>query len=197
MIFASRNQHKFAELQAALATKNIRLAMASADAPSVAETASTFVENALLKAHSLARHLGNAGNQTPILADDSGLIAPALNGAPGVKSARFANLQDAHNSSDAANIAALLTAMQGIADRRAYFYCVLVCLRYPSDPAPIMAGGTWHGEIAKDTQGAHGFGYDPVFYIPSLNQRAAELTQDKKTKLSHRGQALRQLIAQL
>lgn len=190
VVLASGNRAKLRELQALLAPQRVRVVPQTALAvPAVEETCPTFVENALLKARNAARYTG-----LPALADDSGLEVEALGGAPGVYSARYAGPE----STDAENIAKLLEAMADLEGekRRARFRCVLVLLRHAFDPSPILAEGTWEGVIAQEPRGTGGFGYDPVFYLPHLGRTAAELTPHEKNALSHRGQALRQLLAQ-
>ena len=156
-----------------------------------AENASTFVENALIKAH-----FGAARCDLPALADDSGLIVGALNGAPGVYSARYAGA----DAEDLTNCHKLLKTMQDAglrgSDRNAYFYCSLVLLRYPDDPAPFIGGSRWHGRIGEEMKGNNGFGYDPLFYPTEYPDRsAAELSAAAKNKISHRGKALTKLVA--
>lgn len=154
------------------------------------ETGLTFIENAILKARHAARE-----TNLPALADDSGLAVQALGGAPGIYSARYAGA----SASDTDNVNKLLSALERIPDheRQASFHCVLAFLRHAEDPTPIICHGTWHGEITHQPAGTGGFGYDPVFWLPSENCTAAELSKERKQILSHRGQALRQLIAQL
>ena len=151
------------------------------------ETGLTFVENALLKARHACRESG-----LPAIADDSGLCVAALNGNPGLRSARFAGT----GASDAENIALLLERLSDVPQeaREAWFVCVIVALRSAGDPDPIIAAGHWHGRIAAAPRGEHGFGYDPVFEIPELAKTAAELDPDVKAARSHRGRATRQLL---
>ena len=153
---------------------------------SVAETGTTFVENALIK----ARHASTQSG-LPAIADDSGLVVPALGGAPGVRSARYAG----EDATDAANNAKLLRALDGINDRRACFYCALLHLASADDPAPSIATARWHGVIVDDARGSNGFGYDPHFLLPELRKTAAELSVERKNAISHRGQASRRLAA--
>jgi XTP/dITP diphosphohydrolase len=154
------------------------------------ETGVTFVENALLKARNAARHTG-----LPALADDSGLEVDALHGAPGVWSARYAG----PGASDAANVARLLAALEGVPEesRTARFQCVVVFMRHAEDPTPLICQGTWEGRIAAAPRGENGFGYDPVFQVPTHGCSAAELPAATKNALSHRGQALRRLVEAL
>jgi XTP/dITP diphosphohydrolase len=150
----------------------------------------TFVENAIIKARNAARHTG-----LPAIADDSGLEVDYLNGAPGIYSARYAG----EKAGDRANNEKLLHALAGLpeAERTARFQCLLVYLRHAEDPTPIICQGTWHGIITTAPHGDGGFGYDPLFFIPSQRCTAAQLPPMLKGELSHRGQALRQLLAHL
>lgn len=150
------------------------------------ETGMTFIENALIKARAVAKIA-----RTPCLADDSGLVVPALNGRPGIYSARFAGI----NASDECNRQHLLQEMQHLhnEERAAYFYCVMVLLMHAEDPTPIVSIGEWHGEIISTPQGSGGFGYDPLFYLPTFQKTAAELPPSKKNEVSHRGIALAKL----
>jgi XTP/dITP diphosphohydrolase len=151
------------------------------------ETGLTFVENALLKARHACRVSG-----LPAIADDSGLCVAALDGHPGLRSARFAGDQ----ATDAQNVDLLLARLSDVpqAARTAWFVCVIVALRSANDPDPIIATGHWHGQIAAAPRGAHGFGYDPVFEVPALGRTAAELDPDTKAAHSHRGHATVQLL---
>ncbi|WP_338860742.1 RdgB/HAM1 family non-canonical purine NTP pyrophosphatase [Mycetohabitans rhizoxinica] len=151
----------------------------------------TFIENALEKARYASRVTG-----LPALADDSGLCVHALGGAPGVYSARYAQLAGGEKS-DAANNARLLDVLRAHADRRAYYYCVLVLVRHVDDPEPLIADGRWHGEILTEARGGHGFGYDPLFYVPALQASAAQLQPEVKNAHSHRALALAELIRRL
>lgn len=148
----------------------------------------TFIENALTKARHAARQ-----SALPALADDSGICVPALGGAPGVFSARYAG----EPKSDAANNAKLIAQLVAHTDKSAYYYCALVYLRHADDPQPVIAEGRWHGEIIAAPRGEGGFGYDAHFYLPGLGKTAAELTAAEKNQHSHRGQALRQLVVAL
>ncbi|MCA1322517.1 RdgB/HAM1 family non-canonical purine NTP pyrophosphatase [Herbaspirillum sp. alder98] len=158
------------------------------DVPEAEEPFGTFVENALTKARHAARLTG-----LPALADDSGVCVNALGGAPGVFSARFAG----EPKSDAANNAKLIADLATQADKSAYYYCVLVYVRHADDPQPVIADGTWKGEIIDVPRGAGGFGYDPYFLLPQLGKTAAELSSSEKNAVSHRGQALRALVEKL
>jgi len=189
LLLASGNVGKLKELSVALADFGFNLQLQAKDsAYEVAETGSTFVENAIIKARHASKISGLA-----TLADDSGLIVPALNGEPGVYSARYAGEQ----ASDKQNYQQLLENLHNIDDRRAYFYCCLVMMQHADDPAPLIAEGRWHGEISQQPSGDGGFGYDPVFFLPDLNFSAAELPAAEKLRLSHRGQAVQQLKSRL
>ncbi len=188
-VLATANRGKTAELAALFRESGLAIdlvAQAELAVPSVPETASTFVENALLKAQHAARVTG-----LPAIADDSGLAVDALGGAPGVLSARYAGPA----ADDRANVAKLLAALSPETETRAArFHCVLVALLRADDPAPAIATGEWSGEIARIARGTHGFGYDPVFFDPRLGKTAAELAAAEKNRVSHRGEALRRLI---
>jgi len=189
-VLATGNRGKAAELAALFEEAGLGITLAAQSDLGVAappETAVTFVENALAKARHAARSTG-----LPAMADDSGLVVDALGGAPGVRSARFA---EDRGGGDAANIAKLLELLEGAGpDRSAEFYCALVALEHPDDPAPLIATGTWKGAIAREARGGGGFGYDPVFFDPVLRRTAAELTPQEKNRVSHRGTALRRLV---
>ncbi|MBS0310026.1 MAG: RdgB/HAM1 family non-canonical purine NTP pyrophosphatase, partial [Proteobacteria bacterium] len=148
----------------------------------------TFIENCLAKARHASAHTG-----LPALADDSGICVEALNGAPGVYSARYAG----EPKSDARNNEKLIAALQGQPNRRAHYYCVMVLVRYADDPEPLIAEGHWHGEIIDTPRGENGFGYDPYFLLPQFGKTGAELGEDEKNAISHRGQALRELADKL
>lgn len=184
-VFATGNSGKFAELEALLAPTGIVLVSRTEfGLESPEETGQSFLENALLK----ARHAA-AATGLPAIADDSGLAVDALNGAPGVRSARFAG-GGAH-----ANIAKLLELMKDVPDPRrgARFCCVVAALTCWDDPMPLVGSGQWHGYIAREPCGESGFGYDPVFFDPRLGATAAELSAEVKNSVSHRGQALAQI----
>ena len=159
------------------------LGVAPADEPHV-----TFIENALAKARHASAHTG-----LPALADDSGICVDALGGAPGVHSARYGR----EPASDARNNAALVAALAGVNDRRAHYYCVLVLVRRADDPQPIVAEGIWHGTVIDAPRGSGGFGYDPHFEDVQSGLTGAELPLARKNDISHRGQAMRSLIARL
>ena len=187
VVLASNNAGKLEEFSSLLAPLGMELRKQSELGISEAEEPyATFVENALAKARHVAQLSG-----LPALADDSGVCVPALGGAPGVLSARFAG----EPKSDARNNQKLIQDLSAHEDKSAYYYCVLVYLRHAQDPQPVIAEGRWDGEIIATPRGANGFGYDPHFWIASLNKTAAELSAEEKNQLSHRGQALRSLIA--
>ena len=191
IIFASSNPGKVREINQLLATLDLHVQPQSEfGVVDAEETGLTFVENAILKARNAAQHTG-----LPAIADDSGIEVDALNGAPGIYSARFAG----EGASDQANLEKLLTEINGVpeAQRSARFQCLMVFMRYANDPTPLICQGTWEGRILLAAQGDNGFGYDPVFYVPTHDCSSAELPADVKNALSHRGQALRQLVAAL
>ena len=189
LVLASNNAKKMKELNALLAPLGFEvIPQGQLGIPEAEEPHCTFVENALAK----ARHASQLSG-LPALADDSGLCVAALSGAPGVYSARYAG----EPKSDARNNAKLLADLAGQNDRRAHFACVLVLVRAADDPQPIIAEGEWHGEILTAQRGADGFGYDPLFYVPTHCQTAAELDGAIKNQLSHRGLAMQKLIARL
>ncbi len=186
VVLASNNAGKLAEFSSLLAPLGLELRKQSELGISEAEEPhATFVENALAKARHVAQLSG-----LPALSDDSGICVPALGGAPGVLSARYAG----EPKSDARNNQKLIHDLSTHEDKSAYYYCVLVYLRHADDPQPVIAEGRWDGEIIATPRGANGFGYDPHFWIASLNKTAAELSAEEKNQLSHRGQALRALI---
>lgn len=191
VVLATGNKGKVKELARMLSGLGIEVLPQSEFAVSeVAETGSTFVENAIIK----ARH---AAKQTdlPAIADDSGLAVDALGGAPGVYSARYSGDQ----ATDQSNIIKLLDAMADVPKdkRQAKFLCVLVFMRHADDPTPIICQGEWAGEITSEQHGENGFGYDPVFWVEEQNCSSAQLLPEQKNELSHRGKALKQLLAQL
>ena len=191
VVLASSNPGKLAELSALLEPAG--LCVVSQDVFGVEppeETGFTFVENALIKARAVCAATG-----LPALADDSGVVVDALEGAPGVHSARYAG----GGASDADNVAKLLEALEGVAppERGAAFVCAIVYLRHARDPCPIVCEGIWEGRILDAPRGAGGFGYDPVFFIETHGRSAAELSRAEKNAVSHRGQALAQLLDRL
>jgi XTP/dITP diphosphohydrolase len=189
VVLASGNAGKLAELGALLAPLGVELTSQQAlGMPEAEETATSFIENALIK----ARHAAAASGK-PAIADDSGIVVPALGGAPGVRSARYAGSP----SDAAANNRKLVTALQGIDDRRAYFYCALVFMRAHDDPAPLIATARWHGRIVDAARGSGGFGYDPHFQVDGLNLTAAQLSAPLKNQISHRGKAAAALVGSI
>ncbi len=190
LVIASNNPGKLREFQAMLAPLGIevftqeQLGLSEAEEPHC-----TFIENALAK----ARHVSKASG-LPALADDSGICVAALGGAPGVYSARYAG---DNPKSDTRNNEKLIQAMQGVADRRAHYYCVLVLVHQADDPQPLIAEGEWHGEIAREERGDGGFGYDPLFWLPQFGKMSAELQPAEKAQISHRALALKVLLQKL
>jgi XTP/dITP diphosphohydrolase len=190
LMFASHNKGKINEVSAVLSPLGINLltpvdlGLTAAD-----ETASTFIENALIKAREVAQH-----TDVPVLADDSGLQVFALAGAPGVRSARYAG-EPASCERNIQKLLSTLALLPANTDRSAIFYSAMVLLRGPLDPCPVCFEGRWLGAISHEAEGAAGFGYDPVFYDPVLGKTAALMTLEEKNRVSHRGQTLRQLKA--
>jgi XTP/dITP diphosphohydrolase len=191
LVLASSNPGKLREFRQILAPLGIEvvpqgeLGIADAEEPH-----ETFVENALAK----ARHASRAAG-LPAFADDSGICVAALNGAPGVVSARYADADGgSREEQDRRNNEKLIAELRGTRERSAHFCCVIVLVRHAADPEPIIAEGRWNGEISDTPRGANGFGYDPYFYLPALGMSAAELAPDVKNAASHRGQALRRLV---
>ncbi|MCE0801076.1 XTP/dITP diphosphatase [Buttiauxella sp. S04-F03] len=154
---------------------------------SAEETGLTFIENAILKARHASQVTG-----LPAIADDSGLAVDVLGGAPGIYSARYAGV----DASDQQNLEKLLTTLKDVPDeqRKARFHCVLVYMRHAEDPTPLVCHGSWEGQITREAAGQGGFGYDPIFFVPSEGKTAAELTRDEKRAISHRGRALKLLL---
>ena len=188
-VLATGNRGKLEELRALLAGSGLDLvAQCDLGVDSPAETGTTFVENAILKARHAASRTG-----LPAIADDSGLIVDALDGAPGVLSARYAG----PGASDADNVAKLLNDLAAARHREARFHCVIVALGGASDAAPAIAQGSWSGTIMRAPRGVGGFGYDPVFFDPELDATAAELAPGVKNRVSHRGRAFAALAATL
>ncbi|QGX39608.1 XTP/dITP diphosphatase [Permianibacter aggregans] len=191
LVLASGNAGKIRELSAMLAPIGIEVLPQTAfRIPDVEETGLSFVENAILKARHAAKLTG-----LPALADDSGLEVDALNGAPGIYSARYAG----EPSNDKANNDKLLAEMNAVEDskRGARFCCVLALVRHADDATPLIAEGYWRGRILREPQGQNGFGYDPLFFVPERGCASAELNKEEKAALSHRGQALRELLRRL
>lgn len=213
LVLASNNAKKLSELTAMLADMNFQLVpQGDLGIPEAPEPHCTFIENGLTK----ARH-ASAAADGPAIADDSGLCVLALAGDPGVNSAYFASValpgaknpkggQDARRATerearrslqDAGNNALLLQRLHGAADRRCYFVCTLVAVRHAADPEPLIAVGRWPGELLTEPRGEHGFGYDPLMFIPELGQTVAELSTDMKNAHSHRARAMAQMRALL
>jgi XTP/dITP diphosphohydrolase len=190
IVLATNNLGKVKEFQKLLNNFHCEIIPQSFfNIPEAEETGLTFIENALIKARHAAQLTG-----LPALADDSGLVIDALNGAPGIYSARYAG----EKNNFAHNINKVLIELQNIPEeqRSAHFCCVLAYLKYPSDPLPIIAQGAWEGRILSAPRGMQGFGYDPIFFVPTHNCSAAELSSNEKNKISHRAQALQQLVLQ-
>ena len=191
IVLASANPGKLDEFNRLLADWHCEVLPQSAfDAPDVAETGDSFAANALLKAHGAAHHC-----LLPAIADDSGIEVDALNGAPGIYSARYAGEQ----ASSADNRAKLLLELAGLPaqQRSARYHCVLVYLRHWQDPNPVICHATWEGRILEQPRGDGGFGYDPLFFVEAESCTAAELSPERKNAISHRGQALRMLLETL
>lgn len=191
LVLASNNKGKVREFGEMLATINMEVVpQATFNIEDADETGLTFVENAIIK----ARH-ASAIAGLPAIADDSGLEVDFLNGAPGIYSARYSG----EGATDEKNLLKLLEALKDVPEeqRTARFQCVLVYMRHAEDPTPIICQGTWEGVISTEKHGDNGFGYDPIFYVPSHNCSSAELSSEEKHKLSHRGQALKKLLAAL
>jgi XTP/dITP diphosphohydrolase len=188
LVLASGNQKKLDEMRAILEPLTLKVVPQSDfQVPEAEETGLTFVENAILKARNAAAHTG-----LPAIADDSGLEVDALNGAPGIYSARFSGA----DASDAKNNALLIDMLGDLPDapRTARYQAVLVLMRHPDDPTPLICQGTWEGEILLAPRGNGGFGYDPHFLIPELGVTAAEMDPAEKNRVSHRGRALKALM---
>ncbi|HEX7403562.1 MAG TPA: RdgB/HAM1 family non-canonical purine NTP pyrophosphatase [Usitatibacter sp.] len=193
VVIASNNPGKLRELRALLQPLGIEAVPQSEFAVTEAEEPHfTFLENALAK----ARHASNMTG-LPALADDSGLCVAALFGEPGVHSAYYAGRDGGRDERDARNNAKLVEQMRAAGDTSAFYYCVLVLLRHADDPTPIVADGTWHGEIVLEPRGTNGFGYDPYFRTRERGLTAAELSAEVKNRVSHRGKALAVLAARL
>ena len=194
LVLASGNAGKLVEIREVLADLAIELiAQGELGVGDAEETGASFVENAILKARHAARITG-----LPALGDDSGICVDALNGAPGLLSARYAG----EHGDSSANIAKLLDVLKDVPEeaRSAHFFCVIVLLRHAEDPAPLIAEGRWHGHILAAPRGQGGFGYDPIFFDSARNASAAELDSSEKNRISHRGQALarlRELLPQI
>src|SRR5688572_22974840 len=192
LVIASGNPGKLREFRQMLEPLGFEIMPQSElGIPEADEPHATFVENALAK----ARHASRLA-RVPAFADDSGICAAALGGEPGVHSGRYAGGEDGgRDAQDDRNNRRLLAELAGKSDRRAHYYCVIVLVRRADDPEPLIAEGRWHGEVIDDARGSNGFGYDPYFYLPELKRTAAELDAETKNRVSHRGQALRRLVA--
>jgi XTP/dITP diphosphohydrolase len=189
LVLASNNPGKIREMRAILAPLDLEVIPQSHyGVPEAEEPHGTFIENALAKARHASMHAG-----LPALADDSGICVDALDGAPGVRSARFAG----EPQSDERNNQHLLELLTHTESRRARYYCVMVLLRHAQDPQPLIAEGEWHGEILRAPRGRGGFGYDPLFLDPLLGKTGAELPLEEKNRISHRGKALAILVDRL
>ena len=190
---ASSNPGKLAEIRALLAPLEIEVvSQGELGIPDAEEPHFTFLENALAK----ARHTSRASG-LPALADDSGICVHALGGEPGVNSAYYGGTQGRREERDARNNAKLLAAIAGEPDKSAHYACVMVLVRHPTDPQPLVAEGSWRGEITAKPRGTNGFGYDPLFLLPERGKTAAELEPAEKNRTSHRGRALQRLISRL
>ena len=189
LVLASSNPGKFREFEALLAPLGMEIVpQSSLGVADAEEPHGTFVENALAKARHASRR-----TRLPALADDSGICVGALDGEPGVHSARFAG----EPRSDARNNEKLVKLLADKDSRRAHYYCVVVLMHHAEDPEPVIAEGIWAGEIVAEPRGANGFGYDPHFFLKDFGKTAAELDPEQKNLVSHRGKALRRLLAKL
>ena len=189
VILASNNKGKVKEINAVLEELSIKVTpQAEFNVEEAEETGLSFVENALIKARNAAQHTNH-----PAIADDSGIEVPALKGAPGIYSARYARV----GASDEENLNKLINNIQDLPeeDRVAQFVCVMVYMRHANDPIPVISQGIWKGTLLTEAKGKNGFGYDPIFLVPTHNCTSAELSPEVKNQLSHRGQALRQLVS--
>jgi len=187
IVLASGNQGKLREFAQILQQFDFEVIPQSQfKVPDVAETGLSFVENAVIKARNAAQHTG-----LPAMSDDSGIEVDALDGSPGIYSARFAG----PNATDADNNKLLIEKLKDIPDaqRTARYHCVIVYMHHANDPMPLICQGSWEGKVLHEPHGQHGFGYDPFFYVPTHNCTSAELLPEVKNQLSHRGQALRAL----
>ncbi|MCW8106934.1 RdgB/HAM1 family non-canonical purine NTP pyrophosphatase [Alteromonas ponticola] len=189
IVLASGNKGKLREFETLFSELGIEIVSQGALGVSeVEETGTTFIENAIIKARHAAKETG-----LPAIADDSGIVVDALDGAPGIYSARFAG----QGASDQDNIDLLLDRLKGQVNRKAYFFCMLVMMRHGDDPVPVISQGEWHGTITHTQEGTAGFGYDPVFYVNEFQCTAAQLDKMQKNQISHRGQALGGLMTQM
>ena len=191
LVIASSNKGKLRELSALLEPLDFDVHTQSEfDVADVEETGTTFVENAIIKARNAARHTG-----LPAIADDSGIEVDALNGAPGVYSARFSG----PGATDETNNALLIEKLHNVPEqqRSARYKAVIVYMSHAGDPSPIICEGTWEGRVMLEPRGGNGFGYDPLFFVPTHRCRSAELSAEEKNSISHRGKALKQLVQRL
>lgn len=191
IVLASSNDGKVREINAMLTGHKLQVISQSGfSVPEIEETGLTFVENAILKARNAAQH-----TNLPAIADDSGIEIPALHGQPGIYSARYAGV----GASDEENLNKLIGEIKKLPEdkRQARFVCLMVFLRHAEDPVPLIAEGIWDGIAVTDPKGKNGFGYDPMFYVPTHKCTSAELPPEVKNRISHRGQALQKLISQI
>ena len=188
IILATSNLGKVRELNSMLDGHYDVVSQTDMEVEEVPETGASFVENALIKARN-----ASSQSQLPALADDSGLVVDALNGEPGIYSARYAG----ENATDEDNIVKLLVRMDDEDDRSARFWCAMVYVRYGNDPEPVIVEKSWEGQILRELKGSNGFGYDPIFYLPELNCTSAQLSAEEKNRISHRGQALKEILKHL
>ena len=193
LVIATGNAGKLREIRQLLAPLQLQILPQSDFAvPEAEEPHCTFIENALAKARHASRHTG-----LPALADDSGICVDALQGAPGVLSARYAGDSSRAAGQDERNNEKLLQKLEGMENRHAHYYCVMVLVRHPEDPQPLIAEGLWQGEIMSAPRGDGGFGYDPIFLDAKTDKTGAELPLEIKNRISHRGQALSKLLHML
>ncbi len=188
IILATSNLGKVRELNSMLGGQYNVVSQVDMEVEEVPETGASFIENALIKARN-----ASSQSQLPALADDSGLVVDALNGEPGIYSARYAG----ENATDEDNIVKLLARMDDEDDRGASFCCAMVFVRNAGDPEPIIVERSWEGQILRELKGHNGFGYDPVFYLPELDCTSAQLSAEEKNRQSHRGQALQEILKHL
>ena len=188
IILATSNLGKVRELNSMLEGQYNVVSQIDMEVEEVPETGASFIENALIKARN-----ASSQSQLPALADDSGLVVDALNGEPGIYSARYAG----ENATDEDNIVKLLARMDDEDDRGASFCCAMVFVRNAGDPEPIIVEKSWEGQILRELKGHNGFGYDPVFYLPELDCTSAQLSEEEKNRKSHRGQALQEILKHL
>ena len=195
IVLASNNSGKAKEINALLEGSNFNvISQSEFNVEEVEETGLTFIENALIKARNAAKY-----TEHPVIADDSGIEVPALKGRPGIYSARYAGASNGATASDEDNLNKLIEDIKPLSeeDRVARFVCVMVYLKHAEDPTPIIAEGFWNGVVITEPRGENGFGYDPMFYVPTHDCVSAELSPEIKNKLSHRGLALQQLLEKI